>query len=63
MKEMETVIAACGNDCAACPRYAAHPYEKTDEELHHTAELWMKIGYQAKSIWTSFLNSFQNWTI
>ena len=46
MKEMETVIAACGNDCAACPRYAAHPYEKTDEELHHTAELWMKIGYR-----------------
>ena len=43
---METVIAACGNDCAACPRYAAHPYEKTDEELRHTAELWMKIGYR-----------------
>ena len=26
------VIAACGNDCAACPRYVAHPYEKTDEQ-------------------------------
>ena len=43
---METVIAACGNDCAACPRYTAHPYEKTDEELRHTAQLWMKIGYR-----------------
>ena len=40
------IISACGNDCAACPRYAAHPYEKTDEELRHTAELWMKIGYR-----------------
>ena len=23
------IIAACGNDCAVCPRYVAHPYEKT----------------------------------
>ena len=43
---MEKIIAACGNDCAACPRYVAHPYEKTDEELRHTAKLWMKIGYR-----------------
>ena len=42
----EKILAACGNDCAACPRYIAHPYEKTDEELHHTAELWMRIGYR-----------------
>ena len=42
----EKIIAACGNDCAACPRYTAYPYEKTDEELHHTAELWKKIGYR-----------------
>ena len=40
------VLAACGNDCASCPRYIAHPYEKTEEELHHTAELWLKIGYR-----------------
>ncbi len=40
------VLAACGNDCAACPRYTAHPYEKTGEELHCTAELWRKIGYR-----------------
>ena len=40
------IIAACGNDCAVCPRYTAHPYEKTDEELRHTAELWFRIGYR-----------------
>lgn len=40
------IIAACGNDCSACPRYVSHPYEKTDTELRHTAELWMKIGYR-----------------
>ncbi|SDI75432.1 Protein of unknown function [Pseudobutyrivibrio sp. 49] len=44
--KMSKIIAACGNDCAACPRYIAHPYEKTYEELNHTAELWMKIGYR-----------------
>ncbi len=42
----ERIIAACGNDCSACPRYTAHPYEKTEEELRHTAELWMRIGYR-----------------
>lgn len=41
-----SIIAACGNDCAACPRYTAHPFEKTPEELHHTAELWERIGYR-----------------
>ncbi len=43
---IEKIIAACGNDCAACPRYVGHPYEKTGEELRRTAELWMKIGYR-----------------
>ena len=42
----DRIIAACGNDCAACPRYTAHPFEKTEEELRRTAELWMKIGYR-----------------
>ena len=46
IKTADKIIAACGNDCVACPRYTAHPYEKTDEELHHTAELWMRIGYR-----------------
>lgn len=40
------IIAACGNDCSACPRYVAHPYEKTRDELRHTAELWMRTGYR-----------------
>ena len=43
---MEKIIAACGNDCAACPRYIRHPYEKTPEQLQRTAELWYKIGYR-----------------
>ncbi|MBE5806811.1 MAG: GNAT family N-acetyltransferase [Clostridiales bacterium] len=42
----ERIIAACGNDCAACPRYTLQPYEKTEEQLRRTAELWMKIGYR-----------------
>jgi hypothetical protein len=40
------ILAACGNDCSVCPRYTAPPYEKPGEELQHTAELWMKIGYR-----------------
>ena len=43
---MSKIISSCGNDCSACPRYTAHPYEKTEDELRHTAELWMKIGYR-----------------
>ena len=45
-KQLKRIIAACGNDCSACPRYVSHPYEKTEAELRHTAELWMKIGYR-----------------
>lgn len=40
------IIAACGNDCAFCPRYIGPGYEKSDEELHQTAILWEKIGYR-----------------
>ena len=43
---MSRILAACGNDCSACPRYTAHPYEKSEEELYRTAELWLKIGYR-----------------
>ena len=43
---MAKILAACGNDCSACPRYSKHPYEKTKDELIHTAKLWMKIGYR-----------------
>ena len=47
---MEKIIAACGNDCAACPRYVGHPDEKTEQELIHTAELWMRIGYRDRLV-------------
>lgn len=43
---MGRILAACGNDCSACPRYVVHPYEKTPKELERTAELWMRIGYR-----------------
>ena len=43
---MDRILAACGNDCSACPRYVLHPFEKTEEELRRTAELWAKIGYR-----------------
>ncbi len=46
MKKADRIIAACGNDCTACPRYVTPPYGKSVDELHHTAELWMKIGYR-----------------
>lgn len=43
---MNAIIAACGNDCSACPRYVTPPYEKSEDELHRTAVLWKKIGYR-----------------
>ena len=46
----DQIIAACGNDCSACPRYTAPPFEKSEEELRHTAELWMKIGYRNRIV-------------
>ena len=47
---MVRILAACGNDCSACPRYTAHPFEKTEEELRRTAELWKKIGYRDRIV-------------
>ncbi len=44
------LIAACGNNCASCPRYNAAPFEKTQLQLQHTAELWMKIGYRDRLV-------------
>ena len=35
---MVKILAACGNDCSACPRHLP----KTEEELKRTAELWEK---------------------
>ena len=50
---MQKIIAACGNDCSACPRYVAPPYEKSDEELKYTAELWLEIGYRDRLVLVS----------
>lgn len=44
------IIAACGNDCAACPRYVEPPYVKSEEALAHTAELWFRIGYRDRTL-------------
>ncbi len=46
----DAIIAACGNDCAACPRYHAPLFEKTEAELRRTAELWAKIGYRDRVV-------------
>ncbi|MBQ6426442.1 MAG: DUF3795 domain-containing protein [Clostridia bacterium] len=43
---MEKNIAACGNDCGACPRHLP----KTEAELNRTAELWMKTGYRDRIV-------------
>ena len=43
---MDKIIAACGNDCAACPRHLP----KTEEELRRTAELWQRIGYRDRVV-------------
>ena len=47
---MKTILAACGNDCSVCPRYNVSPYEKTEDELRHTAELWYRIGYRDRIV-------------
>lgn len=43
---MVKILAACGNDCSACPRHLP----KTEEELKRTAELWEKIGYRDRVV-------------
>ena len=39
---MKKLLALCGDDCAACPRYQA----KSTEELRAVAELWFRIGWR-----------------
>lgn len=48
--EQNKIIAACGNDCAVCPRYIKEPYSKTAKQLAHTAEFWYKIGYRDRFV-------------
>lgn len=40
------ILAACGNDCSACPRHLP----KTEAELRATAELWKEIGYRSQVV-------------
>lgn len=46
----ERIIAACGNDCAQCPRYVRAPYGKSASQLTRTAELWYQIGYRDRVV-------------
>lgn len=45
----DKIIAACGNDCAACPRHLP----KSEEQLRQTAELWHSIGYRDRVVSTA----------
>ncbi len=58
---MVKILAACGNDCSACPRHLP----KTEEELKRTAELWEKIGYRDRVVSTEEIScvgcSPDNW--
>lgn len=42
LPEKEEIIAACGNNCAVCPRHIP----KSDRSLERTARMWRKIGYR-----------------
>ena len=50
---MEKIIAACGNDCAACPRYTAHPYA--------SSRRMGKVGYAGQKISCDRGNSGKLW--
>lgn len=52
VEKMAKIIAACGNDCSACPRFVLPPFEKTEEQLSRTAELWRKIGFRNRIVST-----------
>lgn len=58
---MEKIIAACGNNCAECPRHMP----KTDAELYKTAELWYRIGYRDEVVINEEIQCFgctaDNW--
>ena len=40
---MEELIAPCGDNCSACPRYMT----KSEKELRQAAELWQRLGWTA----------------
>lgn len=39
-------LAACGNDCGACPRFTA----KTEEELLAVAQAWHQAGWRDRVV-------------
>ena len=53
---MDKIIAVCGNNCAACPRYVAHPFEPkcrevcTDEEYEMLKEAFFEKEINLKRI-------------
>ena len=57
----EKIIAACGNDCAACPRHLP----RTEAELRRTARLWRDIGYRDRVVSNAEIGcdgcSAENW--
>ena len=44
------IMAACGNDFAACPRYCKTPFGKPEAARRHTAELWFRVGYRDRVV-------------
>jgi hypothetical protein len=46
---MQKKISACGNDCAACPRYIA-TQSGDPGELEMVAELWYRCGWRDKVV-------------
>ena len=49
-RSAEKIFSACGNDCAACPRYTEEPHAKSEAELLHTARIWFRIGYRDRIV-------------
>ena len=45
MSQRIVPIAFCGNDCGACPRYAA-TQSGDENRLHQVAELWHRLGFR-----------------
>jgi hypothetical protein len=43
------ILAACGNDCNACPRYLATRSGDRDK-LYRVARLWNRIGYRERVV-------------
>ena len=47
---MDRILAACGNDCSACPRYTAHPYENDTAIISANKEGLLSLSNHLKSL-------------